>query len=157
MGTFSQGQYLVGDWQNGAIYVLDPDYYYDDCAGATGPISFSRSFQHIGQATDPASGQPVETNGQRIQFKSFYADMECGSVPTSADASPQVTLRWSNDRGFTWRNGVLQPMGPQGYYGAWPTWRNLEISRDRIFELSWSAPGPTALNGAWVEAEILQT
>ena len=154
-GPGGRGAFVVGDWQNGAIYQLDPTYFFDDCGSATGgPISFVRSFQHIGAATDPASGQMIETEGRMLKFNGFMADMQGGGTPISAQADPQVGLRWSDDRGFTWGNAVLQPMGAQGIYQTWPTWKGLGIARDRIFELSWSSPGPTALNGAWVDADV---
>jgi hypothetical protein len=43
-------------------------------------------------------------------------------------------------------------MGNEGEYGELPWWPNLGIGRDIVFELSWSAPIDTALNGIFLEA-----
>jgi len=31
------------------------------------------------------------------------------------------------------------------------------VARDRVFEISHSIAGPAALNGAWIDAEVLGT
>jgi hypothetical protein len=162
------GIYVVGDWQNGSLYALDPNYYYDDAkenlhnvggppSTDPAPISWIRTFHHIGHGRAQGTMQLGETDGRRVKYNYFYADIDGGQVPLSADGNPLMTLRWSDDRGGTWKNGILQPYGPQGKFDAWPTWRTLGIARDRIFELSFSAAGQTALNGAWVDCEILDS
>ena len=160
---------MCGDWQNGSLYYLNPNYYFDDAYEARtvvpgyppthtpGPITWIRTFHHIGRGRAQGTEQPVETDGKRIKYNFFYADMDAGQVPMDADGNPQVTLRWSDDRGNTWTNGILQPYGPQGKFDRWPTWRTTGMARDRIFELSFSAGGMTALNGAWVDAEVADT
>jgi hypothetical protein len=160
------GVFVAGDWQNGSLYCLDSNYFHDDATEVTfgakptttpAPINWIRTFHHIGRARAQGTEQPGETDGRRIKYNYFYADMDGGQIPLSADGNPQVTLRWSDDRGNTWLNGVMQPYGPAGNFGAWPTWRTLGISRDRIFELSFSSAGPTALNGAWIDGEVLDS
>jgi hypothetical protein len=162
------GVFVMGDWQNGSLYYLNPNYYFDDAneKGVTvgyppknvpNPISWVRTFHHIGKARAQGTQQPGETDGRRIKYNFLYADMDTGQIPLGVDGNPQVTLRWSDDRGNTWKNGILQPYGPQGKYDTWPTWRTLGMSRDRIFELSFSSAGETALNGAWVDAEIMDS
>jgi hypothetical protein len=41
--------------------------------------------------------------------------------------------------------------GDTGDYAGMPFWTNLGIARDFVFELSWSAPINTALNGLFIE------
>jgi hypothetical protein len=163
------GVFVCGDWQNGSLYFLNPNYFYDDAledralapgyppTHLPGPISWIRTFHHIGKARAQGTMQEGTTDGRRIKYNSVYADIDAGQVPLDADGNPRMTLRWSDDRGNTWRNGILQPYGPQGMYDTWPTWRGLGMSRDRIFELSFSSAGETALNGAWIDAEILDS
>jgi len=163
------GLFVCGDWQNGSLYFLNPNYYYDDAAelkttvagyppsNQPGPISWIRTFHHIGKARAQGTMQEGMADGRRIKFNFVYADIDAGQVPLDADGNPMITLRWSDDRGNTWKNGILQPYGPQGKYDTWPTWRGLGMARDRIFELSFSAAGETALNGAWLDAEILDS
>jgi hypothetical protein len=160
------GVFVVGDWQNGSLYWLNPDYYYDDAREPLSlglpttdpaPIPWIRTFHHIGKARAQGTMQAGETNGQRVKYNWFYADMDGGHVDLDADDNPLVTLRWSDDRGNSWKNGILQPYGPQGRFDAWPRWATLGIARDRVFELSFSSAGLTALNGAWIDAEILDS
>jgi hypothetical protein len=163
------GVFVCGDWQNGSLYFLNPNYFYDDAledralapgyppTHLPGPISWIRTFHHIGKARAQGTMQEGTTDGRRIKYNSVYADIDAGQVPLDVDGNPKMTLRWSDDRGNTWRNGILQPYGPQGMYDTWPTWRGLGMSRDRIFELSFSSAGETALNGAWIDAEILDS
>ena len=140
--TFWNGQIIVGDRENGALYALDPNVFVDDGA----PIKRLRSFPHT-------SG-----SGRRLVFRTFQADMQPGDVPTTSTASPpMVSLRWSDDRGASWGNAVEQPIGATGAYLTRPTWHRLGIATDRVFEISWSAPMHTALAGAFVTAEPAAT
>ena len=133
--AFAYGKHIVGDWQTGQLYVMDPDYTTDN----GGNILRLRSFPHM------------LADGKRVQYHSFMADMECGTV-TEPNWSPQVNLRWSDSRGYTWGTPVLQSMGTTGQYNKWPTWRRLGMARDRVFELSWTGATKTALNGAFIDA-----
>lgn len=145
---------VVGDFENGTLYALDQDVYTDEVNGTQGPITFIRSFPHIGAGMQ--DGQSVPVDGKRVQFEQFLADIECGNGPQSANGKPaQLSLRWSDDRGKTFGNAVLQSAGMPGSYLTQPQWRGLGIARDRIFELEYSIAGPAALNGAWVKAIVL--
>lgn len=64
----------------------------------------------------------------------------------------QISLRWSDTRGASWSNRIEQSLGAAGEYYTSIQWQRLGIARDRVFELSWSAPCNTALNGAWVDS-----
>jgi hypothetical protein len=44
-------------------------------------------------------------------------------------------------------------MGAQGLYFTRPTWNRLGFGIDFVFELSWSTPMKTAMNGAFIEVE----
>ena len=73
-------------------------------------------------------------------------------VPTDViSAPPTVSLRWSDDRGYSWSNAIEQSLGLTGESLTNVQWRRLGIARDRVFELSWSIPAKTALNGAFVQ------
>lgn len=67
----------------------------------------------------------------------------------------QIGLRWSDNRGKTWGQTVLQSNGVPGEYITQPKWGGTGAARDRIFELSYSINGPAALNGGWVKATVL--
>jgi hypothetical protein len=153
--AFINGTDVVGDWQNGTLYALDDGVFTDQVAGVMGPISFIRTFPHISEGLD-SSGRLVTADGKRLKFNSFIADIECGTVPLDASGAPaRIGLRWSDDRGRTFGNTVLQSLGAPGQYLTEPKWLGMGIARDRVFELSYSVAAPAALNGAWVDAEVL--
>jgi len=140
--AFAYGKGHVGDFQNGALYVYDQNFYLD----GDQPIPRIRTFPH------------VVGNGNRIEFTVFTADIEVGQTGGIPAADPpMISLRWSNDRGATFGNPVMQPMGATGQYLVSPQWRRLGMARDRVFELSWSAPVKTSLNGAWIGNEGAET
>ena len=70
---------------------------------------------------------------------------------------PLVSLRWSNDRGATWGNPITATMGRRGEFLTSIQFQRLGYARDRVFELSWSEPIRTALNGAWVDVSRVRT
>jgi hypothetical protein len=84
------------------------------------------------------------------------ADIEVGTEPIPG-INPQLTLRWSDDRGVTFGNGVHQSLGKGGQYKAIPSWNRLGFARDRVFELSWTAACASALNGAFIDVEKMET
>lgn len=135
------GKNVVLDWQNGNLYALDPTVYSDNGA----PILRLRSFPHI-----------AGSDGNRLMFRQFIADMEVGSSAAGASA-PEIRLRWSDDRGASWGNPVTNMLGSTGDYMTSIQWQRLGYARDRVFELSWSAPVRTALNGAWVDMTRART
>lgn len=162
--AFINGVTLAGDWENNTIYFLDMDKYTDRVIPAAGegyvecPTAYIRSFPHIGAARQAGGNGMVEVDGRRLQFAAFRADMECGMGPLDASGQPaQVSLRWSDDRGRTFGNALLQQAGAPGEYLTQPQWLGMGIARDRIFELSHNIAGPAALNGAWIDAEVLGT
>ncbi len=157
--AYAYGQNLVADWQNGAIYQLDPAAFTDD----GNPIVRVRTFPHM-----------IE-DGKRVRYKSFSVDLLPGGMSSTLNDQPYgedfnadfafdfgpviipgrngIALRWSDDRGQTFGNPIMQDIGKSGEYLRSLMFRRLGMARDRVFEVSWSAPLPTALNGAFVEME----
>jgi len=162
--AFINGQLMAGDWENNTIYSLDMDKYTDTVIADPGgafiecPLVCIRSFPHIGAARMAGGQGMVEVDGRRLQFAAFRADMECGTAPLDINGKPAVvSLRWSDDRGRTFGNDILQNAGAPGEFLTQPQWLGMGIARDRVFELSHNIAGPAALNGAWVDAEVLGT
>jgi hypothetical protein len=97
-------------------------------------------------------------DSNRQIYPSFTADMEVGnSSETLVGEGPMVYLRWSDSRGKTWGNPVGQTLGSSGEYLTSIQWNRLGMARDRVFELFWSAPVKTALNGAFIDAVPCRT
>jgi hypothetical protein len=143
------GAFLCGDWETGDIYQLSNAIGTDDGH----PIKRLRAFPHI------------LSEAKRVFYRQFIADMETGrggyrtqgpefpANPTDHLLSEplQVSLRWSDDRGHTWGSSVLIDLGMAGDYLRSLQWQRLGMARDRVFEISWSTPYPTVLQGAWID------
>jgi len=124
-----QGLVLVGDYQNGQIYQLDPSNYTDN----NNPIRRVRRCPHL------------VTDLQRQYFDEFQIQFQPGvglegitNPPLNAEtvgANPQAMLRWSNDGGSTWSNEYWSNIGLVGKYKNRIIWRRLGMARDRIFEV----------------------
>jgi len=126
--AFFQGLVMVGDWQNGQIYQLDPTNYTDN--GDT--IRRLRRAPHL------------VSDLQRQYFDEFQIQFQPGigltgiTTPVNSEvvgADPQAMLRWSNDGGSTWSNEHWSTIGKIGKYQNRIIWRRLGWSRDRIFEV----------------------
>ncbi|TPG50191.1 hypothetical protein EAH75_01465 [Rhodanobacter glycinis] len=135
--AYAYGSYVVGDWSNGNLYALDQNNYTDNGT----PIKRVRSFPH------------VVNELKRIIYRKFIADMQTGAQTDPNADPPILSLRWSDDRGASWGNAITQPLGAVGQFLQSIQFRRLGMSRDRIFELSWSSPVMTALNGAYADVE----
>lgn len=140
--SFNQGRNLVSDYATGNVYALDANAYTDN----GNPILRIRSFPHIGAG-----------DGRRALFRQFIADMECGQGLPGDTADPEIRLRWSDDRGFSWGNYTVDTLGKAGVYKHVIQFQRLGYARDRVFELSWSAPVKTALIGAYIDVRGART
>ncbi len=138
--AFAYGKTICGDWQNGKLYNWDLNVYKDD----GDPIIRLRSFPHLVSSLD------------RISYKQFIADIEVGTDLDPED-DPMLSLRWSDNRGVSFGNIIQQSLGKTGQYQTIPAWNRLGFARDRVFELSWTASAATALNGAFVDIEKMET
>ena len=149
------GQIVGLDWQNGTLYSLDLNTYTDTVLGVAGPISWIRGFPHLSVGRLP-NGQLGEGDGRRIRCNKFVVDMDCGAGGLPGTPN-EIGLRWSINRGNTFGNTVLQSAGTPGQYETYPQWLQEGIARDFVFEIIHSIAGPAALQGAWVDAEVLMT
>ena len=134
-GAFAFGINVGLDWETGKLYSINPTAYYDN----SDPIVRIRGFPHI------------VSDGRRLYHRRFIADVAVGANPFNVNTN--LTLRWSNTRGSSWANPISSNLGATGDYIKSVQFQRLGMARDRVYELSWSAPVDTALNGAWLEYE----
>jgi hypothetical protein len=136
--TFAYGINLVGDWQNGTLYALDPTVFTDSGK----PVLRIRTFPHI------------QNGGNLVTYNRFVADMQVGSDSSDGSlGSPLVSLRYSNDRGATWSDALVTTLGATGAYSTQVDWWQLGCGRDYVFEVSYAAPVSATIGGAYIEAE----
>lgn len=134
---FAYGLNLVIDWQNGNLYELDPTNFTD----FGGPIVRLRTIPH------------VIADGYQVRADFVIADLQGGTLGSATpDNPPKVYLRTSVDRGGTYGDPQEGVFGAAGDYGQFPAWRNQGLARDFVFEVSWSEPINTVLNGLFFDA-----
>ena len=69
-----------------------------------------------------------------------------------------LTIRWSDTEGQSWSDSVVKSLGFAGEYNTSVQVRRMGMSRHgRVYELSWSAPFPTALAGCTVQFQDAST
>ena len=93
---------------------------------------------------------------KRTAHHSLQLDCEAGASDLPVLSSEMSTsamivgLRWSDDGGHNWSNQHFQTMGGQGETGKRVIWRRLGMTtklRDRVYEISCSGRGKTAIMG----------
>ena len=179
--AFFQGLVLVGDWENGLIYQLDPSNYTDN----GNEIRRLRRAPHL--VTDlqrqyfeemqiqfqPGVGLNSTANKNAIPIipgatyeQSPYiitssATITPGSIlviqpgqviQSAGNPNPQAMLRWSNDGGSTWSNEHWTGIGAIGKYRNRAIWRRLGWSRDRVFEVVVTDPVKAVIVSANLKA-----
>lgn len=134
--VFNGRKHLVGDWETGEVYSLEPEVYTD----AGDAIKRLRRTQTLTNA------------GKRLFFGELFIDMETG-VANAAEASPEIMLRYSNDSGHTWSNEKTKSIGATGEYGKRVKFGPTGSGRNRVWELSMTDPVEFAVFGADVVVE----
>ena len=132
------GLHLVGDCEDGRLYVLDPDYFTDD----------GDAILRLRRA------QTQEQLQHRLFYSELQVDMETGvGLATGQGEAPLLMMRYSNDGGHTWSNVRTATVGRVGEYGARCRFMRLGNGRNRVWEISMSDPVKFAVLGAIVDAE----
>jgi hypothetical protein len=132
-----QGKVLVGDYENGQIYELDPNNYTDNGQ----KVRRLRRCPHI------------VTDLQRQFFDELQIQFQPGvGLQAGVGQTPQAMLRWSNDGGSTWSNEYWVSIGKVGRYLNRAVWRRLGWSRDRIFEVVVTDPVKAVIVSANLKA-----
>jgi hypothetical protein len=145
--AYAYGMNLALDWSTGALYKIDETNYTDN----GWPLSYRRGMPHLVD----------NQHFSRITCWKIIADMECGTTTiVPGNPPPQVELRISRDRGFTFTTHSLQPLStpvtgptfPEGYVVK-PTWNRCGMAYDMVPELIWTGPIKSALQGVFAEIE----
>jgi hypothetical protein len=126
------------DWQTGLLYEIDTGTYTDNGDA----IFFRRGFPHL------------LNEMKRMTHWSLTVDIQCGTTTDPGDDdTPQLNMRYSDDRGATWSDPVMKSFGKIGQYEISPQYTRLGQARDRVYEVFWTENIMTALNGLYLEAE----
>jgi hypothetical protein len=154
------GKIMVGDWQTGDLLELNQTHWTDYLSGVNWPIERVRGFPHLSMSEInlgiPGLDRERSGNGQIIQIEGFQLDLETGEGQLDqAGQPPEVTLRWSNNRGKTFDSAVQMSMGPPGEYAFRPKQRNIGQSWDFVFEIQYNTNAEAACQGAWHTSKVL--
>lgn len=131
------GENLVGDWENGNVYVLDLDTYTDN--GDLIPAIRQTPY--------------IASTNLMMFFHKLWIDMEVGvGLVSGSGSDPEVMLDWSDDGGNTWSNEVRAKLGKIGERLARVNFRRLGKSRSRVFRVTITDPVKRVFIDADVEA-----
>jgi hypothetical protein len=131
------GKLLVGDYRDGRMYELSFDVFKN----GDDPLRTLRQSPYVWKL------------GARLYHSRLELLIEPGVGQLSGDTDttdPQWSLRWSND-GYTWSNEVTRPMGRFGEYDTRVIWNRLGSARNRLYEVSSTAPVKRVILGATLE------
>lgn len=162
------GNIIIGDYENGNIYVFDLDVYADNAqtqkwlrswrALPTGQNNLKRTAHHslqldaeVGMYFDPLLDVALLTESFDFLTTESGDHITQELDPISLTNQAQVMLRWSDDGGHTWSNEHWASMGATGEYGKRIFWRRLGMTmklRDRVYEVSGTDPVKIAIMGA---------
>jgi hypothetical protein len=126
---------MVGDWQNGNIYVMDRNQFTDNGQ----KMLRQRRCPHL-----TVDLKRMYHSDLQIQFQPGVG------LQSGQGQNPQAMLRWSDDGGSTWSNEHWTTIGQVGQYKNRALWRRLGQSRDRIYEVNVS----DAINAVIISANL---
>jgi hypothetical protein len=137
--AYWSGMHIVGDYENGNLYEMRTDAFTDN----GNEIRRVKAFPHL------------SIDGNRVGYLKFQAAMQVGDATYAQEA--EVRLRWSDTKGASWSQPISTTLGARGDYLKDCVFQRLGMARNRVFELSWVAACPTALNGAYVQTKASAT
>jgi hypothetical protein len=139
-GTAFNGQIVVGDYETGALYALDPNVYSD----GTNVQRWVRSWRALPPGADRLKG----TLNHQLWLG---CQGGVGTDLIDQGRNPQVMLRWSDDGGHKWSNEHWTSMGGIGETDTRVIWRRLGSAgklHDRVYEVSGTDPVKIAITDA---------
>lgn len=134
-GTQYDYNFIVSDYRNGNLYILDPLTYTDN-----GDLI-------IRELITPHFFKGDSYN--KLHIYRLRLDMQQGvGLNDGQGKNPQAMLQVSRDGGYTWGNEMWTNFGNQGEYLKRAEWRRLGVSRNYVFKFRISDPVKVVLIGA---------
>ncbi|MNK33394.1 hypothetical protein D3C87_518750 [compost metagenome] len=129
------GKHVVGDWERGHLYFLDPENYTDD--GDT--LKRLRASQTV---VDKLNDLPM---GALVVY------IEAGvGTSTGQGQKPAMIMRKSKDGGHTWSNRRTASMGRIGQYDHGARFNRPGNGRQVVYEISVTDPVKAVVLGAFL-------
>src|SRR5574343_87733 len=140
------GKKLVGDFESGNVYELDPNTVYEENGAGVK--------EWIVRTMQPG---PITSGADRVFMDELYIDCEMGvglGVPGTG-FDPKWSLQWSDDDGNTWSNIVEASAGKSGEYALRATFNRLgSFTKSRTLRLMCSDPVRMAVCGAFARLGV---
>lgn len=130
---------LVGDYQNGKIYEIDP-YTYDEDGEEI------RRILTLPEVESPSGTEATAHNRFSLHMK-YGVGLDAGLQ----GSNPQITLQWSNDGERTWRGERTASVGQVGEYCTIASWRRLGGAVRRSYRVTVSDPVECIIHKAFLE------
>lgn len=142
----------------------DPEASHYTQSRTTGAVLFQSTQFSVN--TDGTSGivrlrraPHIQKEHKGVVIDTFELYMEVGLglgnvISTDPGYDPLIAMRFSNNGGQTWSNTRTVSAGKQGEWNTRPIWTRLGYGRDRIIEVTVSAPVPYRLIDAFVDVRV---
>lgn len=129
------GKNIVGDWERGRLYFLDPNNYTDD-GDAIKRLRASQTI--LEKMNDLAMG-------------AFFVQIEGGvGTSTGQGEKPRMIMRKSKDGGHTWSNRRTVSMGRIGQYDYGARFNRPGNGRQVVYEISVTDPVKAVVLAAYL-------
>lgn len=126
---------IVGDKNNGNLYVMDPDTYADNDE----PLAAERIYTHLSD------------EDKMIRYNKLVIDMETGvGLQSGQGSDPQITLQLSKDGARTWSDIFTRGFGAVGKYKTEVAFRRLGVSKQMTFKVRITDPVKRVLIGSYL-------
>jgi len=137
IGAAFDRKFIVSDYENGNLYVLDQNNYTDNGEMITRQITGSHVFA---------------ASRNRMTISRLRVDMEGGvGLNTGQGSDPKVALQISRDNGHTFGGERVTNFGKIGQYISRAEWRRLGLARDWVFRIRVTDPVKFVIIGAVIE------
>lgn len=128
---FFNGEHIVGDYESGKLYKLDPYIYTDD-----GEIIESKVVTSM-----------VDYRGSNLAILGLRLEVE-NAVANEDVSDPQIMIRYSKDYGRTWSNTLYRDLGQTGEYNKEVRVNSLGTGKNFTLEVSITDPVQRVIVGA---------
>lgn len=131
--TLGFGLNLGLDYENGNVYIIDPNYMKE----LETPIRRERIMTPLFD----------NVNNDFVNYGFFSVDITVGDVPP--DETPNIVMYVSDDGGKTFGSGRSKDLGKIGEYDLQIKWNRCGRSRNRVFKIATLSAGDVGVYGAY--------
>jgi len=122
---YHAGNHLIGDYDNGRIYEVDPSSYTDYGNAIKSQVILP---------TVTRDGRQIYHNRLEVEFKAGVG------LATGQGSDPKAVLDWSDNGMRSWSNELWRSIGKIGEYTRRVTWHRLGMARRRNYRLTITDP-----------------